>query len=138
MNKTLSMYLRAFIAGSAFPVVMWPFLYIGIPSYLNPGAGFTFELTAIFLPIILGSFNVLFVAVRKRLPFSAKGNYLLFGALYGLTFSLIGNFSIDIPRDLYLLTGFVQYLTIPFAIVAYALIWRYIIRRLNKLVGVEE
>ena len=130
-------YTRAFVAGSSFLVVVWPFLYLGIPSLYNPGAGFNFVSAAFTLPILVGVLNIIFIAVRRALPFSNKNNYWLFGVFHGLGFSLYGNIVAGIPRDLFLLEGAVAYLTIPAAIIAYSLIWRYIIRNLNIALGIE-
>ena len=124
-------YIRAFIAGSAFPVVVWPFLYLGMPSFYNPTADFNFESAAITLPIIVGTLNIVFVSIRRWLPFGGRGNYWFFGALHGLAFALYGNFVAHIPQDLFQLQGTIQYVTIPLAVLAYSLIWRFIIRRLN-------
>jgi len=126
-------YIRAFIAGSAFPVMLWPFLYLGIPSIYNPKADFVFELIPITLPLIVGVLNMLFISIQRWLPFNERGNYWFFGALHGLFFSLYGNFISFIPQDLYRLDGIVQYITIPLAILAYSLIWRFIIRNLNRM-----
>lgn len=131
-------YIRAFIAGSAFPVVVWPFIYIGIPSIYNPGSELVFESIALTLPIVIGILNILFIAIRNRLPFGSRGNYWFFGTLHGLSFSLYGNFISSIPQDLYLLNGIIQYVTIPAAILAYGLIWRYIIRNLNIMLEIER
>jgi len=131
-------YIRAFIAGSSFVVVVWPFIYIGIPSLYNPGAGITFELIALTLPLVVGLLNILFISIRNLLPFGVRGNYWFFGILHGLVFSLYGNFVSYIPQNLYLLDGPIQYITIPAAILAYGLIWRYIIRNLNIMLGIEE
>jgi len=129
--KILTPYIRAFIAGSAFPVVVWPFLYLGIPSFYNPSADFNFESAAITLPIMVGILNIVFVSIRRWLPFGKRGNYWFFGALHGLALSLYGNFVAFIPRDLFQLEGAIQHITIPLAVLAYSLIWRFIIRRLN-------
>ena len=128
--------VRAFVAGSAFPVVVWPFLYLGIPSLYNP-AGINFVSVAIALPIIVGVLNIIFISIKSWIPFRDQGKYWLYGSLHGLVFSLHGNFVAFIPRDLYLLEGPIQYLTIPAAILAYSLIWRYIIRRLNITLGIH-
>lgn len=131
-------YLRAFVAGSSFLVVVWPFLYLGIPSILNPASGFSFEVAALVIPTFVGLLNILFVRIKGLLPFGPRGNYWVFGATHGLVFSLMGNFFSDIPKGLYTLEGNVSFLTIPIAVVLYAIIWRYVIRSLNRMVGVDE
>ena len=131
MNK----YVRAFIAGSAFPVTIWPFLYLGIAFTLNPQSGFQMGAVAILDPIILGVFNILHVFSLQKWP--AKNlnlRYLSTGAVLGLLLSAYGNFVSNLPTKLFLLSGYTQYITIPAAIIAYALIWRYVVKPLNELI----
>jgi len=129
-------YLRAFIAGSAFPVLIWPFLYLGIPFTLNPQSGFQMGLTAIFLPFVYGFTNILTIFLQKRWPpKNLNSRMLTIGALLGLVLSLLGNFMSNIPTNLFLLQSSIRYITIPLAILMYALIWRYIVKNLNKIFG---
>jgi len=132
-------YLRAFFVGSSFPVLIWPFLYLGLSFTFNPTAPFAMGIVPITLPIVLGIANMIYVFTEEKWS-SDFGNKRLwiFGAVYGLLLSLYANFVSNLPRDLFLLTGPVQYLTIPFAIVVYSLIWRFIIKYLNKVVGISS
>ncbi len=121
----------AFVVGSSFPVVLWPFLYHGLPFLYNGLSESGFLGTALGFPIVMGLLNVLFLAIQRGLPFSENMNYWLYGAVQGFLFSLYGNFVLHLPTEHFLFEGTVQYITIPFATIVYALIWRYIIRNLN-------
>jgi len=61
-------YLRAFIVGSSFPVLIWPFLYFGIFFTLNSQSGFPMGLAAIFLPFLYGSVNILTIFLQEQWP----------------------------------------------------------------------
>lgn len=132
-------YIRAFIAGSSFPAIIWPFLYLGISFTFSPTADFPIGLIPLTIPILYGLVNILYFWIGKRCPIKDVNQRLLStGALFGLGLSLYGNFVSNIPQELFKLTGAMQYITIPIAIIAYALIWRYIIKYINKLVGLKE
>lgn len=131
-------YVRAFIAASSFPVILIPFLYLGISITLNPEAGFNFFNEAIAVPILFGLINMLFIYFRDKLSVSPTAKYWIWGAGNGLLFSLLGNFWLHVPEKLFLLTGWVQYLTIPGAMILYACIWRFIVRPMNQLVDLEK
>jgi len=131
--------IKAFIIGSSFPVIIWPFLYLGIAKYINTESSFTYSLVPITLPIVFGIVNVLQLHLR---PLSGKINrtthYWLVGGLYGLGLSLYGNFIAHVPVNLFGLPDTaIQYTTIPLAIILYALVWRFIVKHLNHLFGIE-
>jgi len=134
----MKLYLRAFLVGSSFPVVLWPFLYLGISFTLNPGASIKMGLIPITIPIIMGLVNTLYVFTEQKWSSGYSNKRLwLFGGLYGLVLSLFGNFVYNVPIDLFQLSGPMQYIIIPIAITLYSLIWRYIIKNLNKVVGIS-
>jgi len=132
-------YTKAFVAGSAFPVMVWPFLYLGLSSRFNPNTSFIFATTPLILPVLVGLLNIFYILIEKRIPLRDTNNkFWLFGALHGLGLSLYGNFVSNIPVDLFALSGPIQYITIPLAIIAYGLIWRYAIQNLNRMVGLAQ
>jgi len=87
----------------------------------------------------MGVANVLYIFAEKNWQSNfSNGRLWLFGALYGLFLSIYGTFVSNLPTDLFLLSGLWQYLTIPAATFVYALIWRYIIKHLNRMVGIAK
>ena len=138
MKNSKNKALKAFIIGSSFPVIVWPFLYLGIASIFNPGASFQFEIFALTLPIIFGFLNLIQLRFQKLSWLSKNNRYWSVGILYGLALSLFGTFISELPMELFLLPdSSIQYLTIPWAILAYALIWRYIVKNMNSLFAIE-
>jgi len=126
---------RSFIAGSAFPVIIWPFLYLGVSFHFNPASSLNMGLVPLSVPILLGLANTIFVQVIKK---PKKKDYWIMGSFYGLVLSIYANFVTNLPTDLFLLSGPIQYATIPFAIIAYSLIWRYPIRMMNQFLSVHK
>lgn len=132
-------HLKAFVIGSSFPVVIWPFFYLGVSSYLYPEAMFSMDLVPIFLPFIFGFYNVLILIIKRNwFARASMDYYLAAGAFYGLGLSLYGNFGKDIPVDLFQFPDTaIQYSVIPVAILLYALVWRYIAGNFNRLFDIE-
>ena len=128
--------IRAFIAGSAFPVIIFPMLYLGIPSVLYPDADFNFFTHILSIPILVGLINIMFVNLKQYLP-SGTTKYWLWGAGHGLVFTLIGNFSSEIPTELFMLDRPLAFITIPLAMILYSLIWRYVIRGINTMMDID-
>lgn len=134
----MSRLLRAFFVGSSLPVVIWPFLYLGIPSILNSSVDFNMVQVAIGVPIAYGIYNVLLVSFLSVRPVkNVNQAFWIGGALLGLLASLYGNFVENIPTELFVLTGPEQYLTIPAAIIFYAVVWRFIVHPLHGVVGIK-
>jgi hypothetical protein len=134
MNK----YIRAFIAGSSFPVLFAVFLFYLVGGLiLNPGNVFDYRMM-VALPIIYGLFNVGYFLVFDKLKIKSNDKKLLYaGALLGLCLVLFSNFVYGGPMKLFGISGKIQYVTIPLAVVAYALVWRYILKYMNSLMKVK-
>lgn len=127
--------LKAFIIGSSYFVVMWPFLYLSLAKNARPESNFEFLFVPLVLPFVFGVVNILVVGLSQRvLPHKSQERYWIFGMLYGLGLSLYGNFGKDIPVGLFgLPDSSIQYAVIPVAMVLYGLIFRYILKNLNEL-----
>lgn len=132
MNK----YLRAFFVGSSFFVLIWPFLYLGIAFTIYPESDFQMGIIAITIPFIYGFANVITIFLQEKWPpRNINTRMWILGATLGLILSLHGNFLSDLPRTLFQLSGPIQYITIPFSVIVYSLVWRYIVKNFNEVVG---
>ena len=131
-------YLKAFIAGSAFPVIVIPYVYIGLPLQYTPTAEINYFADVMIIPLLIGLLNVIFVHVRHILQIPNRMKYWLFGGINGLAFSLIGTLLTNIPTDLFRLPEHLRFATIPIAICLYACMWRYIIRNINIMMDNEK
>lgn len=133
-----NIYLRAFIAGSSFPAVIIPLLYIGIAITLNPRAEFHYFYEVISILVLFGLLNMIFIHIKNHIPFSWVNKYWVFWIAHGIFFSSLGNFWLHIPERLFLLSGWTQYLTIPAAMILYGCIWRYLLRPVNSMIWLEK
>lgn len=126
--------------GSSFPVIFWPFLYLGLPKYLDPGKSFNFAIIPITLPFIFGLINVIQLSLKDHYkPKSSAWWYATVGGTYGLLLSLFGNFYGQVPMNLFGLNNdYYQYLTIPAAIIIYTLVWRFIVKNLNEIFNIDS
>ncbi len=141
MNKIVeNKYAKAFVAGSAFPVVVFLiFYYNSFLLILKTGSGFIFGYLATIIPIILGLINILYILNEKRIPIKNQNSRLwVTGLITGLILSLYGNFVLHIPTEVFLLSGPIQYITLPLSALAYGVAWRYIIKPLNQMLGLSE
>lgn len=63
-----NLYLRAFIAGSSFPAVIIPLLYMGIATTLTPEAGFHYFYEVVSILTLFGLLNILFIFIKNHIP----------------------------------------------------------------------
>ena len=130
-------YLRAYLAGVAVPTFLLPFMlvlfFIGRFVYDVPAP---FERVIVFplalAPILWGAWNALYC----RLGLSSRLDFGLYGAFLVLLFAPLGYFmsravlGLTFPFPLFL--GVV----LPAALIAYYLIWKYLVAFFNRLLGV--
>ncbi len=133
-----NLYLRAFIAGSSFPAVIIPLLYMGIATTLTPEAGFHYFYEVVSILTLFGLLNILFIFIKNHIPAEWMNKYWIFGWCHGLFFTILWNFWLYVPEKLFHLSGPSQYLTIPIAIMLYACIWRYLLRPVNIMMRVDK
>jgi len=133
-----NIYVKAFLAGSSFLATFIPLLYMGIATKLSPEAGFDYFTEVFSIIILFWLLNILFISIKHLLPFSSIWKYWAFGAFHGMFFSFLGNFWLNVPEELFHLSGWYQYLTIPGAMILYACIWRYGMRTMNLMVWIDK
>lgn len=126
-------YLRAFIAGLVLPSILIPII-LCIASHL--GHKEVLLIPAIHtIPIAWGIWNILYFAVgQKALPFELNTRLLITGAVLGLLIAIAGIFILHIPTALGLVTPW-TYLPLIVGPILYALLWRYVVKPLNVLLG---
>lgn len=131
-------YIRAFVAGSSFPSIAIPLIYMWVATTITPDAGFHYFSEVLSIATLFGLLNMLFIRIREKLPFAWMKQYLFFWACHWLFFSFLWNFWLNVPEKLFMLSWPIQYITIPGAMILYACIWRFIVSYMNKLVGLEK
>jgi len=131
-------YIRAFVAGSAFPVMVSVIVFYFL-SRLILGfgeEGFT-AIDFLTVPILVGLVNMLHVYALEKWP-TKKINLrlILVGLIAGFVFALIGIYS-NVPEELFGITGSLSYISLGLAPIGYAVIWRFVIKYLNIIVGLK-
>jgi len=132
-------YLRAYLAGIAAPTAYLPFGLIAFIAAQRAGMlPVALERMIVFpmamVPNLWGLWNVLYVALHRRgLSWSiglhgAALPFLLFACGLLLTRAL----GIDLYKPRLVFTAF------PFALIAYYLVWKYVVGFLNRVVGVQS
>lgn len=138
MKKNI--FFKSFIAGLALPAFFLPFFYtflyfvIGQPVQENP-----LQFIPLYLPLLFGITNVIYIWIGDRCPITGL-NARLFttGAILGFIVAIIGVFIINIPTLVFGLTGSLRYLPIILVPIIYGIIFRYIIKWLNVLLGLSN
>jgi len=115
--------LTVFFISSFFSIITLG--YIGI-AYQNKNRPTTipYELFPIVIPILYGVFGVLNYYIVSN-----YGNHysIVVGMVVGLLFSSIGRFGLDLPIQLFDFTKKTSYMVHIYALLLYAIIFRWII-----------
>lgn len=129
-------YIRMFIAGAIFPSILLPFIFLF--AWIT---GKTHIFTVPFLhilPIVWGIWNILYFTVfTKKLPGNSIVKFLITGAILGFLVALYGVFVEDMPR-LVGLSSSMRDWPLLWGPILYALFWLFIVRPLNRVLGVYE
>jgi len=138
MNRNVkNKYVRAFVAGSAFPVMLAVFVvyFIGM-LILGFGEGMD-TMDFLSIPIILGVVNMLHVGLLQKWPPKDVNKRLwLVGIVLGVALVLPANFIGGAPETLFGVPS-PQISTIIAAPIVYGAIFRYIVKYLNRMVGLN-
>lgn len=128
--------IRAFIAGIALPSTLLP---LGL--YLLMGLGRTEVLAAPaihFIPFLWGIWNVLYFAfLRRFLPDNLDLRLFLTGAILGFFVAIFGVFWLKLPAILAFPEN-VYYAPLLILPVLYGILWRFIVKPINDLVGLTD
>ena len=128
-------YLRAFIAGTVFPTILLPIMLCLAVSYGKP----EFQTISIidWIPIIWGIRNILYLAFFvKVVKLDCSAKSFIWGAILSLILASDAVLSVHLPHLLGIKAGY-EYLPLLIAPIGYGLVWMLIVKRLNKVVGVN-
>jgi len=133
-------YLKAFIAGLAFPATLLPFIYLILYSaghqaiHTQP-----LQFIPLFIPLVFGLWNVGYFLVGNKCSIQQRNPRLwVTGISLGLLVGLVGIFMLHLPKLLFGFTGVLFYLPIIIVPIIYGIIWRYIVHSLNTVVGLKS
>jgi hypothetical protein len=120
--------LSIFFATSFISIITFVYLGMAFKKHGRPSE-IPYELFPIFLPILYGLFGVINYKIISKYK---NVNYSLFvGALLGITLSFIGRFMLNLPTKIFDFTKKNEYKVHMYAIVIYALIFRFIVTPLT-------
>ena len=131
-------YLKAFIAGMAFPATLLPFVYWCLYTG-NYGAirDFPLQFFPMFLPIAWGMWNVFDVFIGDKCPVkNINLRMWTMGIILGLMVAYFGLFIVELPLKLFGMSGASAYSLLIFVPIFYGLLWRYIVKHLNALLNI--
>jgi hypothetical protein len=130
-------HLRAYLAGIAVPTFLTPLVVCGFAiEHFRFGVAVPIERVLIFpmalLPVLWGAWNVLYFLLgqRLRLPFGFHGS--LFFAVFGPIGFFLARFVLDLSAVFTLPFFGVM---IPSGLLAYYLLWKYLVSYFNRLLG---
>jgi hypothetical protein len=126
-------YIKAFIAGMILPSLILPF---GLLAMLMIGKNEILGMPSIHaIPLVWGAWNVLYFAfLRKLLPENLDLRLFITGALLGLLVAIYGVFVLKLPSIIGL-PGNVYYGPLFALPILYGILWRFIVKPLNDLLG---
>lgn len=137
---TVEKFSKALIAGLAFPACLLPFVYTFLYFVTGkPVQELPLQFIPLYLPIIFGFTNVIYIWIGERFPITSINLRLwVTGASLGLIIAIIGVFVIHISTLVFGFTHGFQYLPIILIPIIYGAIFRYIIKWLNYLLEISS
>lgn len=127
-------YVRAFIAGIIVPSVLLPFVLL-IAVLNGRGAVLTVPILH-FIPMFWGIWNVLYFAFKDSLPNQLDLRLLLTGAALGLLVAILGVFWVHLPTMMGM--DQLEYYPLLAAPIIYAILWRFVVKPFNDLMGLDS
>ena len=99
--------------------------YIGIAyNKKNRPSNIPYELFPIFIPLLYGIFGLINYYIITKY----ENNYsLIVGMVFGILLSIIGRFGVDLPIKMFNFTKNTSYKVHIYAVIIYAIIFRWII-----------
>jgi len=129
--------LRAFVAGLIFPAAVLPIAY-SLLYLANTGQIriMPLQFFPLYIPIVFGLWNAMDFLIGDRCPVKDNNTRLwVTGISLGVLASIVGVFFLALPQLLFGFTGLMVYVPLIAVPIFYGLIWRYIIKFFNQLLG---
>jgi hypothetical protein len=130
-------YFRAFIAGLVVPSIILPFGLTAL--YLLGKQQVTTNPYIHFLPLVWGIWNVLYFLVFKWILYVVRVDFRMYfvGGLLGLLVAVAAIFWFDLPSVMGM-QHYLRYAPLVAAPVIYAIIWRFLVKPLNEMLGLTN
>jgi len=131
-------FVKAFLAGIGFPAVFLPVAYtILFLLEFKSMKIHSLQFVPMYIPIVFGLANMLFIRLSDGIP-AKKLDVALWttGACLGFVVAMIGVFVLDVPTLIFGDARNIEYLPLIALPIIYGVIFRYVVKYLNKAVGV--
>lgn len=130
--------VKAFIAGMTLPAVLLPIIYTLLFFEVhNVFTKHALQFIPMFLPLIWGLANVVFIRMQKESSNKGTNSGLIVtGACLGFLVAVFGVFIAHIPNAIFGKGTNMQYVPLIIVPIIYAILFRYVVKWLNKLLGV--
>lgn len=130
--------VKAFLAGLGFPAVFLPLAYTVLFT-LEPHAVRMHPLQFIpmYIPIVFGLANILYIRMSAGTPaHSVNTGLWVTGVVLGFLVAVLGVFVLHVPTLIFGVRTTVEYLPLIVLPIVYGIIFRYIVKWLNKAISV--
>ena len=131
-------YVKAFIAGMAFPALFLPLAFTALFCLNHHVQHHALFFAPMYLPLVFGIANMLYIKMIEGMP-AKNANSALWtvGIFLGFIVALLGVFVIHVPTIVFGSTNSdVIYAPLIVLPLIYGIVFRYIVKWLNKLLSV--
>jgi hypothetical protein len=134
---TFNYFIKAMLAGMGFPSLVLPLIYTVLYIYdptliqANP-----LQFIPMFIPIIFGITNVIQLSMDASHVKNPNTRLWAVGICLGLIVAIIGVFILKLPALVFGLGHGLQYFPLIFLPILYGVIFRYIVKSFNTLLGI--
>ena len=136
---TAKKFLKAFLAGMAFPAVFMPIAYTFLYMFGPYGIlrSHSLQFIPMFVPIVWGIANVVYIQLSEGLT-GQKLNTALWitGVILGFLVAVLGVFVLQIPALVLGLSHGYEYIPLVLLPFIYGVVFRYIVKWVNKTIAV--
>lgn len=136
---TFKKFVKAFVSGMAFPAVFLPLAYtVLFLMEPRPAPPTPLQFIPMFIPLVFGIANALFVNMSEGMPAKSSTTGLwVVGACTGFIVAVVGVFILHFPTLVFgVVPPGMEYIPLIALPIIYALIFRYIVKWLNKTLSV--
>lgn len=132
----LGYFIKIMLAGMGFPSFVLPLIYTALYSYdpsliqANP-----LQFIPMYIPLLFGITNIIYIKMGSSHIKNANHRLWIVGACLGFIVAIVGVFILKLPALVFGLSHGLQYLPLIFLPILYGLLFRYIVKALNKLLN---
>ncbi len=135
---TFKKFVKTFAAGMLFPAVFLPLVYTVLYVLeLHNMPSEPLQFIPMYIPILFGITNVLYMRLQESAATQDINlGFWITGAILGFVVAVFGIYVLHLPVIVFGLSGCMQLLPMLVVPVVYGAIFRYIVKRLNKIFAV--